>query len=66
MSDGSATESIDLSFVEPSTGDSFCLTHEPLDVDKIMNSVRDNGAGALVTFVGTTRDNFNGKKLVPL
>jgi molybdopterin synthase catalytic subunit len=61
MNDTRTCESIDLSFIEPSTGDSFCVTHDPLDVSKIIDSVRDNAAGALAVFVGTTRDNFDGK-----
>ena len=60
MDPGTASESIALSFAEPATGDSFVLTYDPLDTTAIIESVRDNGAGALALFVGTTRDNFNG------
>ncbi|QRW13867.1 molybdenum cofactor biosynthesis protein [Ceratobasidium sp. AG-Ba] len=61
-----ASESFSMSFTEPSTGDNFGLTYDPLDISGIMNSVRDDGAGALAVFVGTTRDNFNGKQVVRL
>jgi hypothetical protein len=36
------------------------LTYEPLDVDAIMRSVRDDSAGATAVFVGTTRNSFKG------
>ncbi|KAF8598073.1 MoaE-domain-containing protein [Ceratobasidium sp. AG-I] len=53
-------------FTEPATGDSFGLTYDPLDTTAIIESVRDDGAGALALFVGTTRDNFNGKRVIRL
>ncbi|KII93734.1 hypothetical protein PLICRDRAFT_35957 [Plicaturopsis crispa FD-325 SS-3] len=37
------------------------LSHEPLNVDKITRSVADDGAGAHVVFIGTTRNSFEGK-----
>jgi hypothetical protein len=60
MDHNNVSESIALNFTEPATGDDFGLTYAPLDIAQIMNSVRDDGAGALALFVGTTRDNFNG------
>ncbi|KAH7333715.1 Molybdopterin biosynthesis MoaE [Rhizoctonia solani] len=66
MGETNLSESIDLELSELSTGDSFSLSHTPFDIHKIMDSVRDNGAGALAVFVGTTRDNFNGKKVTRL
>ncbi|KAG9074519.1 Molybdopterin synthase catalytic subunit [Ceratobasidium sp. 370] len=66
MENDIASASVALSLVEPATGDNFALTYDSLDVSKIMDSVRDDGAGALALFVGTTRDNFNGKKVVRL
>ncbi|CCO36230.1 Molybdopterin synthase catalytic subunit [Rhizoctonia solani AG-1 IB] len=66
MSENVLSESVDLEFSEPHTGDSFALSHTSLDINAIMNSVRDDGAGALAVFVGTTRDNFNGKQVTRL
>ncbi|KAG9086244.1 Molybdopterin synthase catalytic subunit [Ceratobasidium sp. UAMH 11750] len=66
MENDAVSESVALSRTEPATGDNFTLTYEPLDVSEIMDSVRDDGAGALALFVGTTRDNFNGKRVVRL
>ena len=41
-------------------GGTCVLTYEPLDVDAIMRSVRDDNAGATAVFVGTTRNSFKG------
>lgn len=41
-------------------GDTCVLTYEPLDVDAIMRSVRDDNAGATAVFIGTTRNSFKG------
>uniref|UniRef100_M4BDH5 Molybdopterin synthase catalytic subunit n=1 Tax=Hyaloperonospora arabidopsidis (strain Emoy2) TaxID=559515 RepID=M4BDH5_HYAAE len=40
--------------------------YEPLDSQRIVDLVTDARAGAISTFVGTTRDNFQGKKVVRL
>lgn len=37
------------------------LTYDELDVQSVIGSVGDDGAGATVVFVGTTRNNFKGK-----
>lgn len=37
------------------------LTHDPLDVEKISNSVKDDAAGATAIFIGTTRNSFKGE-----
>ncbi|XP_076034038.1 molybdenum cofactor synthesis 2B [Oratosquilla oratoria] len=39
------------------------LTNDVLDVGKISSEVSDPGCGAVSLFVGTTRDNFDGKKV---
>lgn len=36
------------------------LTYEPLNIDDIIKSVGDNGAGATAIFIGTTRNSFKG------
>lgn len=51
--------SIDVHQVTPA-GDVLALTHDPLDCMAITNSVGDDGAGAIATFIGTTRDSFEG------
>ncbi|KAI0655159.1 molybdenum cofactor synthesis 2 [Cubamyces menziesii] len=42
------------------------LTYEPLDVQSIIHSVADDGAGATAVFIGTTRNSFKGKVVTRL
>jgi molybdopterin synthase catalytic subunit len=44
----------------------FEVTSEPLSVDSLVNVVLTSGDGAVVTFVGTVRDNHKGKKVLAL
>ncbi|KAF8736530.1 hypothetical protein AX14_014366 [Amanita brunnescens Koide BX004] len=38
-----------------------CAISYELDVERVINSVKDDRAGATVSFIGTTRNSFNGK-----
>jgi molybdopterin synthase catalytic subunit len=50
-----------------STGRTFIdLTLEPLSIKTISNLVSDPEAGATSVFVGTTRNNFQGKAVIKL
>lgn len=42
------------------------ITDEPLDLNAIVALVTDPKAGSVSTFLGITRDNFNGKKVLRL
>lgn len=42
------------------------LTHEPLDLAACVAAVASPRAGATSTFIGTTRDNFDGRNVVLL
>ena len=42
------------------------ITRQPLDPEKVTATVTRNSNGAVVTFLGTTRDNFEGKRVVTL
>ena len=42
------------------------LTHDALNPEKITAKVRRDTNGAVVTFLGTTRDNFEGKTVLSL
>ena len=42
------------------------ITHDPLDVGKVVELVQHPGAGAIVTFVGTTRDHTGERKVLRL
>lgn len=42
------------------------VTADPLELQQVTNFVQDDSAGAVATFSGVTRDNFNGKRVVQL
>ena len=42
------------------------VTHEPLDPEAVTRKVVKDTNGAVVTFLGTTRDNFDGKRVITL
>ena len=42
------------------------LTHNPLNPEKITSQVRRDINGAVVTFLGATRNNFQGKQVLTL
>ena len=42
------------------------LPPQPLDPERVTAQVRRDANGAVVTFLGTTRDNFEGKRVVTL
>jgi molybdopterin synthase catalytic subunit len=44
----------------------FTLSEEPLSVDDVVAEVRDDGAGAIATFIGTTRANSRGREVLYL
>jgi molybdopterin synthase catalytic subunit len=44
----------------------FEVTAEPLSVDSLVEAVLTEGDGAVVTFVGTVRDNSGGRKVSAL
>ena len=43
--------------------DYVLVTPDRLDLDAVVQRVVDAGAGGVAVFVGTTRDNFNGKEV---
>lgn len=43
--------------------DHLKLTVDKLSVDEITDLVTDDRCGAISVFIGTTRDNFEGKKV---
>jgi molybdopterin synthase catalytic subunit len=42
------------------------ITKEPISAQPIIDRVRKNSHGAIVTFIGTVRDNADGKKVLYL
>ncbi|KAG2120830.1 molybdenum cofactor synthesis 2 [Suillus discolor] len=48
-------------------GRSVCvLTYKSLEIDEIIKSVSDDGAGATALFIGTTRNSYQGKVVTRL
>jgi molybdopterin synthase catalytic subunit len=45
----------EVALIPPVSGGAFRLSEEPLSLDRAIDEVRDDGAGAIATFSGTTR-----------
>lgn len=55
-----------LSTTAPPLPDYIALTHSPIDINEVMAKVMSPYAGAVSTFAGTTRNTFEGKKVLRL
>lgn len=44
----------------------FRVTGKPIDIRELVDFVNDPAAGAIVTFVGTTRDHNDGRRVIAL
>jgi molybdopterin synthase catalytic subunit len=42
------------------------VTAEPLSLDRCVAAVADDGAGAIASFIGVTRNTFEGKRVLRL
>ncbi len=42
------------------------ITHQPIDVQKVINVASQNSAGAINTFIGSVRNQTSGKKVLRL
>jgi len=51
---------------DPAASDFVEVTAEPLSLDRCVAAVADDGAGAIATFIGVTRDTFEGKRVLRL
>jgi len=51
----------EVALIPPVSGGSFRLTEEPIDVNAVVDEVETPEAGAIVTFVGTTRAHSRGR-----
>jgi len=56
----------ELAFIPPVSGGDFRLASEPLSVEDVVGEVRDDTAGAIATFVGTTRAHSRGRDVLHL
>ncbi len=44
----------------------FRVTRDPIEIQELVRSVTDPSAGAIATFIGTTRNNNEGRKVIAL
>jgi molybdopterin synthase catalytic subunit/molybdopterin converting factor small subunit len=51
----------EVALIPPVSGGAFLLSDEPLSLDRVVDEVRDEGAGAIATFTGTTRIQSRGR-----
>jgi molybdopterin synthase catalytic subunit len=51
----------EVALIPPVSGGAFLLSEEPLSLDRAVDEVRDERAGAIATFTGTTRIESRGR-----
>ena len=51
----------EVALIPPVSGGAFLLSDEPLSLDRVVDEVRDEHAGAIATFTGTTRIQSRGR-----
>ena len=62
----SLTAGDEIAVIPPVSGGDFKLSPDPLSVDAAVSEVRDQDAGAIATFIGTTRAHSRGRDVVHL
>ncbi len=60
------SEGDEVAVIPPVSGGDFRLSADPLSVDAAVTEVRDDSAGAIATFIGTTRAKSRGRDVVHL
>jgi molybdopterin synthase catalytic subunit/molybdopterin converting factor small subunit len=56
----------EVAVIPPVSGGAFRLSSEPLSLDAVVDEVRDERAGAIATFIGTTRIESRGRSVLHL
>ncbi len=56
----------EVALIPPVSGGAFRLSDEPLSLDEAVREVRRDDAGAIATFIGTTRAHARGREVVRL
>jgi molybdopterin synthase catalytic subunit len=64
--DRSLAHGDEVALIPPVSGGAFLLSDEPLSLDRVVDEVRDEQAGAIATFTGTTRIQSRGRTVTHL
>jgi molybdopterin synthase catalytic subunit len=56
----------EVALIPPVSGGAFLLSEDPLSLDRVVDEVRDEQAGAIATFTGTTRIQSRGRTVTHL
>jgi molybdopterin synthase catalytic subunit len=56
----------EVALIPPVSGGAFQLREEPLSLDRVVDEVRSDEAGAIATFTGTTRNHSRGRTVTYL
>jgi molybdopterin synthase catalytic subunit/molybdopterin converting factor small subunit len=56
----------EVALIPPVSGGAFLLSEEPLSLEQVAREVASHDAGAIVTFVGTTRAHSRGRDVIRL
>jgi molybdopterin synthase catalytic subunit len=64
--DAVLVEGDEVALIPPVSGGAFRLSEEPLSLERVVAEVASDDAGAIATFVGTTRAQSRGREVVRL